>query len=62
MAYDGLDPNAKCVVRTTGAGQSNLRINGERVMPTIDRSRMGEFKEFPVDPIFEGRQNRVYMG
>jgi hypothetical protein len=52
MAYDGLDPNAKYVVRTTGAGQSNLRINGERVMPTIDGSKMGEFKEFPVDPKF----------
>jgi len=52
MAYDGLDPNAKYVVRTTGAGQSNLRINGERVMPTVDGSKMGEFKEFPVDPKF----------
>ena len=52
MAYDGLDPNAKYVVRTTGAGQSNLRINGERVMPAIDGSKMGEFKEFPVDPKF----------
>jgi hypothetical protein len=52
MAYDGLDPNGKYVVRTTGAGQSNLRINGERVMPAIDGSKMGEFKEFPVDPKF----------
>jgi hypothetical protein len=52
MAYDGLDPNAKYVVRTTGAGQSNLRINGERVTPTIDGSKMGEFKEFSVDPKF----------
>jgi hypothetical protein len=32
MAYDGLDPNVKYVVRTTGARQSNLRINGERVL------------------------------
>jgi hypothetical protein len=52
IAYDGLDPNAKYVVRTTGAGQSNLRINGERVMPSVDGSKMGEFKEFPVDPKF----------
>jgi hypothetical protein len=33
MAYDGLDSSATYVVRTTGAGQSNLRINGERVIP-----------------------------
>jgi len=52
IAYDGLDPYAKYVVRTTGAGQSNLRINGERITPTIDGSKMGEFKEFPVDPKF----------
>jgi hypothetical protein len=50
MAYEGLDPNAKYVVRTTGAGQCNLRINGERVTPVIDGMKMGEFKEFPVDP------------
>ena len=52
MAYDGLDSSATYVVRTTGAGQSNLRINGERVPPTIDGSKMGEFKEFLVDPKF----------
>jgi hypothetical protein len=52
MAYDGLDPHGTYVVRTTGAGQSNLRINGERVTPTVDGSKMGEFKEFPVDPKF----------
>jgi hypothetical protein len=40
------------VVRTTGAGQGNLRINGERVTPTIDGMKMGEFKEFPVDSKF----------
>jgi hypothetical protein len=52
MAYDGLDPNAKYLVRTTGAGQGNLRINGERVTPAVDGSKMGEFKEFPVDSKF----------
>ncbi len=52
MAYDGLDPNATYVVRTTGAGQVNLRINGERVAPTIDGKKMGELKEFPVESRF----------
>jgi len=48
VVYEGLDPHATYVVRSTGAGQALLRINGERVEPTIDGKRMGEFKEFPV--------------
>jgi hypothetical protein len=52
MVYEDLDPNGKYVVRTTGAGQGNLRINGERVTPAIDGTKMGEFKEFPVDSKF----------
>jgi len=50
VVYDGLDPDAQYVVRSTGYGQAFLRINGERVKPTINGTGMGEFKEFPVDP------------
>ena len=46
--YEGLDPSAAYVVRSTGFGQALLRINDERVEPTIDGRQMGEFKEFPV--------------
>lgn len=49
MVYEGLDPDSQYVVRSTGYGQAFLRINGERVEPTIDGTQMGEFKEFPVD-------------
>ncbi len=52
MVYEGLDPKAQYVVRSTGYGQAVLRINGERVKPTIDGTRMGEFKEFSVDTRF----------
>lgn len=48
VVYEGLDPHADYVVRSTGYGQALLRINGERVQPTINGTRMGEFKEFPV--------------
>lgn len=48
VVYEALDPNAKYIVRSTGAGQALLRINGERVEPTVDGKEMGEFKEFPV--------------
>ncbi|MBX3178133.1 MAG: hypothetical protein KF886_12275 [Candidatus Hydrogenedentes bacterium] len=48
LRYDGLDPEADYVVRTTGYGQCLLRVNGERVTPTIDGKDIGEIKEFPV--------------
>ena len=39
-------------MQSTGYGQALLRINGERVTPTLDGREMGEKKEFPVDPKF----------
>ena len=48
VLYEGLDPGAAYVVRSTGQGQALLRINSDRVEPTIDGKKMGEFKEFPV--------------
>lgn len=48
MRYQALDPAAKYVVRLTGYRDSLLRIDGKRVMPTLDGKLMGEFKEFPV--------------
>jgi hypothetical protein len=48
IVYEGLYPNGKYVVRTSGYGQALLKIDGGRVQPTIDGREMGEFKEFPV--------------
>jgi hypothetical protein len=49
MVYQGLDPEATYVVRSSGAGQALLRINGERVEPAVVANTMGtEIKEFPV--------------
>jgi hypothetical protein len=48
VAYEGLDPQAAYVVRSTGYGQALLRMNGERVNPVVDGKEMGEFKQFPV--------------
>ncbi len=48
LVYEALDPNASYLVRSTGAGQALLRINGDRVEPTLDGKEMGDFKEFPV--------------
>lgn len=52
VVYKGLDPGATYVVRSTGYGQALPRINGERVVPSIDGKQMGKFKEFPVDSKF----------
>lgn len=48
LRYDGLDTEGTYVVRTTGLSQCLLRVNGERVEPTIDGKEVGEIKEFPV--------------
>jgi len=48
LRYEGLDPDARYVVRTTGLGQCLLRVNGELVPPAIDGREVGEIKEFPV--------------
>jgi len=48
LVYEGLDANASYIVRSTGYGKALLRIDGERVLPTLDGQKMGEFKEFPV--------------
>lgn len=48
LRYEGLDPAAKYLVRTTGYGECLLRIDGERVAATRDGKDIGEFKEFPV--------------
>jgi hypothetical protein len=52
VVYEALDPNATYVVRSTGAGQALLRINGDRVQPTSDGKEMGDIKEFPVSPTY----------
>jgi hypothetical protein len=48
VMYEAVDPDAAYIVRSTGYRQALLRINGERVQPTLDGQEMGEFKEFPV--------------
>lgn len=60
VVYDALDPDAVYTVRSTGYGQALLRINGDRVQPTLDGKEMGEFKEFPV-PQKDVRSRRLTL-
>ena len=48
LRYEGLEPTATYVARTTGYGQCLLRVDGVRVEPTLDGKDVGEVKEFPV--------------
>ncbi len=48
VVYDGLDPKGTYVVRSTGYGQPLMRINGDRVQPSINGKLLGEYTEFPV--------------
>lgn len=48
VTYEGLDPKGVYVVRSSGYGQALLRMNGDRVEPTVNGTKMGEFKEFRV--------------
>jgi hypothetical protein len=48
LQYDGLDPNARYVIRVCGFGEALLRANGERLKPTKYDKGVDEFKEFPI--------------
>ena len=52
VVYEGLDSNAAYIVRLTGQGEALLRVNGQRVEPSLYGKAIGEFKEFPVPKDF----------
>jgi hypothetical protein len=52
MVYEGLNPDASYVVRSTGYNQSLLRMNGQRVDPSIAGKGMGEISQWGVDHRF----------
>jgi hypothetical protein len=48
VIYQGLDPEATYIVRSTGSGQQLLRVNGDRITPRVTNKQMGESNEFVV--------------
>jgi len=48
LQYDHLDKSATYILRTTGYGQCLVRVNSERIYPTIDEKGIGEIKEFSI--------------
>ena len=50
LEYFDLDPNGHYTIRIAGYGDALLRVNGERIAPTLYNKELEEFKEFQLDP------------
>jgi hypothetical protein len=48
LRYEDLDPKGRYKIRVSGYGEALLRIDGERVAPTVYHKELEGFKEFPV--------------
>jgi hypothetical protein len=52
IVYEDLDPKGRYLIRIAGYGDALLRVDGERISPTLYNKELEEFKEFPVDKRF----------
>ena len=52
LEYPDLDPNGRYIIRIAGYGDALLRVDGERIEPTIYNKGLEEFKEFPISQKF----------
>lgn len=52
LLYEDLDPKARYLIRIAGYGDALLRVDGERISPTLYNKELEEFKEFPIDRRF----------
>jgi hypothetical protein len=52
LEYPDLDPNGRYIIRISGHGDALLRVDGERIEPTIYNKGLEEFKEFPISQKF----------
>lgn len=52
IVYEDLDPKGRYLIRIAGYGDALLRIDGERISPTLYNKELEEFKEFPIDRRF----------
>ena len=48
LEYNNLDFNGKYIIRVSGQGDALIRVDGERLEPTVYNKGIGEFKEFVV--------------
>ncbi len=50
LKYQDLDPNGRYMIRIAGFGEALLRVDGERLDPTVYNKGYEEFKEFLLNP------------
>ncbi len=50
LKYTDLDPNGRYLIRIAGYGEALIRVDGERLEPTLYNKGYEEFKEFPLNP------------
>lgn len=50
LKYADLDPAGRYLIRIAGYGEALLRVDGERLEPTLYNKGYEEFKEFPLNP------------
>ena len=50
LEYTDLDPNSHYTIRISGYGEALLRVDGERITPTVYNKGLEEFKEFQLAP------------
>ena len=48
LEYPDLDPNGRYTIRISGYGDALLRVDGERIEPTVYNKGLEEFKEFQL--------------
>ena len=60
LEYNNLDFNGKYHIRVSGYGDALIRVDGERLEPTLYNKGIGEFKEFVVPkPLTQDGKIRV---
>ncbi len=46
--YEDLDPNGHYIIRIAGEGDALLRVDGERIAPSVYNKELEQFKEFHI--------------
>ncbi len=49
LEYPDLDPNGRYTIRISGFGDALLRVDGQRIEPTVYNKGLEEFKEFQIN-------------
>jgi hypothetical protein len=50
LDYADLDPNGHYTIRIAGYGDALIRVDGERISPTVYSKELEQFKEFQLSP------------